>query len=202
MKLFKGGTADKIAQAEQDLIAVESIVAELQRQRETMLLDGDIAEIEKLDRQISDYSRQLSVFRDRIAWLTPHLAQEQADQRKADREKAIAAAEKILPQRAAAVSAIADWTKQGVPLIEKLQAASKLKGWPRSDLPMPYASDIDDGRFLRVIARALSGIGDADWNPAHVATIIDDAVAIQIENHRSAIDELKLAPLEPEEVAA
>jgi hypothetical protein len=201
MKIFKD-TADKIARAEHDLQIVESTIQELQRQRDGQLLDGDIGEIEKLDRQIFDYSRQLQVFRDRIDGLAPRLIEEQAAQRKADREKAIAAAEKILPQRAAAVSAIADWAKHGVPLIEKLQAASKLKNWP-DGLERPFASDIDDGRFLRVIARALSGIGDADWNPAHVATIIDDAVAIQIENHRNAIDELKLAPQrEPDEVAA
>jgi hypothetical protein len=191
MKIFKD-TAGKIARAEHDLAIVESTIAELRRQRDGMLLDGEVDDIDKLDRQIGDYSRQVSVFRDRIAGLRPRLAQEQADQRKADREKAIAAAEKILPARMAAIDALAQWARDGVTLVERLETASRLKGWP-SGLEKPYLDDVRNDRMLRAIAAAFSGLG-SDWNPQRAVEIIADAVANEIDHHRSAIDDLRLNP--------
>jgi len=191
---FKGDTAAKIARAHQDLQVVETTIAELRRQRETQLIDGELVEIERLDRDIGAYERQVAVFRDRLAGLQPRLEQEQVEHRQRQREQAIAAAEKILPSRMTAIEQLAAWSRQGIPLIEKLEAASKLKGWP-SDLPKPYSSDIDDGRFLKALARSLSGLGDRDWDPTYAVAVIDDAVAVQRECHRNIIDDCRSSTL-------
>jgi len=203
MAFLKRNTAAALKQAQQDLDVVQATIVELQRQRDALLLDGDVSEIERLQRDIENYSRQVQVFADRIAGLQPRLAQEQADQRKADRQRAIAAAEKILPQRMAAIEALAEWARDGVALVEKLEVSSKLKGWP-AGLEKPYLQDIRTDQFLGAIARALSGLG-GEWNPVHAVVIIADAVAIQIEKHREIIDQLRQSPApqpEQSEIAA
>src|SRR5262249_33242289 len=78
---FKGDTAGKLARADEDLAAAEKAVADLRRDREAMLADGDAAEIDKLDRKIGDYVRQASVFRDKVPLLQARLADEQAAER-------------------------------------------------------------------------------------------------------------------------
>jgi hypothetical protein len=184
---FKGNTADKLQRAEHDLQVVESTIAELQRQREATLLDGEIAELETLDQQIGNYTRQVAVFRDRVAGLRPVLAQEQVAQRKADRQKAIAKAEALLPARMTAIFALARWAKDGEQLVAKFEQASKLEGWP-PDLEKPYLDDVRPDRFLAVLARAVSTLR------ADSSETIADAVAIEREHHQAAIDDLRLRP--------
>jgi hypothetical protein len=194
---FTGDTSRKLARAGEDFAAVEKTLADLRRDREAMLADGDVVDVEKVDQQIANYERQLAVFQQRIPLLEARLATEQAAQRKADREKAIARAAEILPARMKACYELARWARDGVGLVAKLQEASKLRDWP-AGLEKPFLSDIDPGRFLAALASALTGFGQADWNPD---SRIEDAVAIQREAHVQIIDDLKLAPM-PTEVAA
>jgi hypothetical protein len=201
--MFKTSTtADKLQRAEEDLAATEAAIAELQAEREAMLIDGAPEAFTAIDHKISTRERQAQVFRDRIPLLRRRLDDEQHAAARAKREEAIAQAEKILPIRMMAIEAIAKWARDGVGLVERLQSATKLKGWP-ADLERPYASNVDNGQFLAAVSRALSGIGAADWTPAVALDVIADAVAIQVENHMAAVDDLRLAPQsEPKEDVA
>jgi hypothetical protein len=160
---LKRNTAETLKLAEQDLLATQQQIAGLQQEYDAKKLDGDPAELERLQRGIQDLDRRLKLYSDRIALLQPILEQEQAEQKKRQRQQAIAKAEQLLPQRQAAVFALGRWLKDGLPLIEQFKAASKLPGWP-DGLERPYAEDVQPGRFLRAIAAALSDFGE-DWSP-------------------------------------
>jgi hypothetical protein len=183
-------TADKLQRAQEDLSATESVIAGLRAEREKLIEDGEPETFEKIDRRIADRERQADVFRQRIPLLQRRLDDEQRAAVRAKREEAIAQAEKILPIRMMAVEAIAKWARDGVALVDRLQSATKLKGWPPG-LERPYASNVNNEQFLRAISGALSGIGAADWTPAVALDVIADAVAIQVENHMAAVDDLR-----------
>jgi hypothetical protein len=190
---FKRNTAEMLKRAEEDLAATEQQIAELRRERESLLPDGEVSDLEKLDRQIFDHERQAEVFRDKIPLLQARLESEQTAERARRRAAAIAKAEEILPARMAAIYALARWAKDGIGLVEKLEAASKLKGWP-PDLERPYYDDVRNDRFLASLGRAFSGLG-TEWSPQRAIDIIGDAAEIEAEHHRSAIDDLKLNPV-------
>jgi hypothetical protein len=187
MALLKRNTAAALTQAQEDLAASEQAIADLRSEREQSLADGEVDAIARLDLSIADRERQASVFRDKIPLLESRLATEQAVERKRQRQQAVLKAEEILPQRQAAVFNLGRWARDGLPLIEKFKAASKLPGWPDS-LERPYADDVQPARFLRALAAALSDFGE-DWNPVDR---IADAVEIEAEHSRSAIDDLRL----------
>jgi hypothetical protein len=193
MKLpFKGDTANKLARTGEDLAACEQTIFALQQERLAKLLDADASEIEALDRKIIDQGRVAVVYREQIAQLEIKLAEEQVEQKRRQRQQAIAKAEEILPARMKAIYALARWAKDGVGLVDALETASRLKGWP-ADLERPYYDDIRNDRILRAIASAFSGLG-ADWNPERAVAIIGDAAEIEKEHHQSAIDDLRLNP--------
>jgi hypothetical protein len=194
---FRGSISEKLARVREDAEATDGMIIELQSERLAKLLDAPADEIEAIDRRIVDQHRVAAVYREQIAQLEIKLADEQAKQRKVDREKAIARAAEILPARMKACYELARWARDGVGLVAKLQEASKLRDWP-AGLERPFLSDIDPARYLAALASALSGFGEADWNPD---SRIEDAVAIQRETHVQIIDDLKLAPM-PTEVAA
>jgi hypothetical protein len=192
MALLKRNTAAALTQAHEDLVATDQTISALQQERLAKLVDAPAGEIDALDRKIADQGRVAAVYHEQIARLEIKLADERAEQKRRQRQQAIAKAETILPQRMSAIYELGRWAKQGVDLVAKLEAASKLPGWPPG-LERPYASDLDNSRLLRAIAGAFSGLG-ADWNPERAVAIIVDAAEIENEHHRSAIDDLKLNP--------
>jgi hypothetical protein len=193
MKLpLKGDTANKLARVGEDLAACEQTILALQQERLAKLLDADAAEIEALDRKIIDQGRVANVYREQIARLEIKLTEEQAEQKRRQRQQAIEKAESVLPQRMAAIYALCRWAKDGVGLVEKLELASKLQGWP-PDLERQFFDDVRNDRLLGAIGRAFSGLG-GDWNPDRAVQIIGDAAEIEKEHHQSAIDDLKLNP--------
>jgi hypothetical protein len=190
--LKKRNYAELLDRAHEDLAACEQAVADLRAEREQSLADGTIDVIARLDLSIIDRQRQVQVYLDKIPLLQARLADELAEQRKADREKAIKTAETVLPLRMSAIYDLGRWATQGVALVEKLEAASRLPGWP-AGLERPYASDLDNTRFLSALGRALSGLGEK-WNPQRALDVIGDACEIENEHHTAALDDLKLNP--------
>jgi len=199
--IIKGDTATKLARAEEDLAACDAKLADLAGQREQVLAgDAAVEEILAIDHQAEKEQRKLLLLQNKVALLSDRQAAEARNAAAAARSAAIAKAETtILPARMAAIEALAKWARDGLNLVEKLEAASKLKGWP-DDCEKPYIDDVRPDRILRAISAAFSGLG-SDWHPARGLEIIDDAVANEAAHHAQAIAELKRQP-EPEQEAA
>jgi chromosome segregation ATPase len=200
MALLKRNTGAALEAAQQDLAAVEQTIADLRIERETMLPDGEVSEIEKLDRSIADHERQVAVYLDKLPLLQARLATEQAEAKRRQRAADIERAEPILTRRQSAVFEVARWLKSGSELLAKLEAASRLRDWPEG-LEKPYAEDVRTERFLAALSRALAVLST---DPQQADAIISDAVAIEGECSRGAMDDLRLnpAPANPVEVAA
>jgi len=139
MKLsLKGDTAARLAQTEDDLAAAEATLADLRRDREAMLADGEASDIEKLDQQIGNYERQAAVFRERIPLLQSRLAEERATERARQRAAAIKTAEEILPQRALPpcallpdIKALSNWLGRGAPTCVPMRKGIRLQSDPK-----------------------------------------------------------------------
>jgi hypothetical protein len=193
MAFLKRNTAAALERAQEDLAATETAKADLLAEYDAKKLDGDPSELGRIQRGIEDQDRLLRLYGERIAGLQPMLEQELAEQKRRQREQAIAKAEQVLPLRMKAIFELCRWAQSGVALVAALEAASKLKDWP-PDLERPYYDDVRNDRLLGAIARAFSGLG-ADWNPDRAIQIIGDAAEIEKEHHQSAIDDLRLNPV-------
>jgi hypothetical protein len=200
MKLFKDAAA-KLERAQQDLVATEAAILAAQAEH-LEKSEAPAEELEAIDLRIDGLVRRLRIYEQQCARYRDQVAEADRAAAAERRAQAIKQAETtVLPARMAALEALAAWARGGVPLVATLQAATRLKDWP-AHLERPFLHLVRDEQFLRAIARALSGLGP-DWNPAEAIAIVDDAVALQKENHAEAIAELRAQPAaQSEEIAA
>jgi hypothetical protein len=100
MKLFSRSTTDSLAAARQSLDGTEAKIAELEATRGAKLLEADtIADVQRIDQELTTQRQAASIYRDRIAGLVARQRQEQRDRLEAEKADKIAEAEKLITRR-------------------------------------------------------------------------------------------------------
>jgi hypothetical protein len=103
MKLFARSTADSLSAARQSLAGAEAKIVELEAARGANLLEADtIAEVQRIDSELTTQHHAASIYRDRIVGLVDRQRQEERDRLEAEKAAAIADMGKRVSRRDAA----------------------------------------------------------------------------------------------------
>src|SRR5215471_4330284 len=211
---FKRDTESALTAAQEDVAATEAKIADLQSERQSILLGEDIGTIAALDQKISDQHRALKVHQDRVSALQAQQRREHHEQLKRERDAAVATLEEAFSKsNAKAIGLEAAVKVLGDTLFELLFAReAAFAAWPEN-LPRPSYQVLRSSNLLKELGWALFAAGrPTAMEPCRIpapnniglgiAGIEPKGIAGCIETEQSAIvDLLKGAPIEQEEAA-
>jgi len=204
MKLFKGkDLADAIKATNEDIIATERVIADLQKDRQARLLDLSTDELAKTDLLIGDQHRTLQVHKDRLEALQAKLAEEQREQRATEYTAAVDRIEKSLRTVADAADGFENALAALAPAYKHFKEAidGTYRSWP-PNVPKPATFHagyhLDSVRALRQVHRIFVGAGTA-VSP-HLGQMIEKADAsgfglAERDHHKQLIDQLHGLPV-------
>jgi hypothetical protein len=155
MKLLKRNTVEMLKRAEEDLLATQQQIADVQQERQGKLLDAEPAEIARLDQRIADLHRVLGVYNERIGQLQAKLEAEEVEQRQKDYERSVSQIEKAIAGLAS-VAAEVEAAIRAVPVaLSKYRAAQQaaLRSWP-NNIDLPFMDELGMDRVERVLHEA------------------------------------------------
>jgi hypothetical protein len=202
---FRKTTADALRFAEQDVQSTESTISDLQHERQAVLLDSDLAQIQAIDQKISDQFRVLAVHKDRVTALKAQARREQYDQLERERDAQVAALEqKFAASQAKAQELEATVKRMGDLYFELLELREQaFLAWPAM-LPRPSYELLHKSTLPREFSWALYAAGrPTAMSPCHIPNPSNQGLGVQgisplgisgaIEAEQAAIVELAKA---------
>lgn len=157
---FRRDTSSALASAQEDVIATEAKIAELQQERQSQLLGDDVAAIAPLDQKISDQHRALKVHQDRVSALKVQQRREHLEQLGRERDAAVAMLEKAFAKsQAKAVELEAAVKILGDTLFELLEEReAAFEAWPEN-LTRPNYELLHRSNVIKELGWALFAAG-------------------------------------------
>jgi multidrug efflux pump subunit AcrA (membrane-fusion protein) len=165
MAILKRNTRQALDKARAEYAQAEARIGEINQQRQAVLVDAD-AEVDALlvlDRQLVEQSDKLAALSARIEMLSGRLDGEVAEQRRADREKAVAKVVALLPKRRDAAMAFEDAVRGVAIALERLDQAQRkiVSDWP-AEIEKPWAFFFDTSRAEHALFEAVLSC-DPNW---------------------------------------